>query len=71
MQELQNKNREYYLYIDEAQSITTFVTREVLNALKFNTKIIQATQSIDTFAKQIKAVDNSNRNKGEVRVLFL
>ncbi len=40
----------YYLYIDEAQLISTFAVREVLNALrKFNVNVTIATQSINAF----------------------
>ena len=49
------KQRRYYLYIDEAQIISTFAIREVLNALrKFNVLITLATQTINAFDKQVQ-----------------
>jgi DNA helicase HerA-like ATPase len=48
-------NKKYYLYIDEAQLISTFAVREVLNALrKFNVNVTIATQSINAFDKSIQ-----------------
>ncbi len=45
----------YYLYIDEAQLISTFAIREVLNALrKFNMHVTLVTQSINAFDKQVQ-----------------
>lgn len=47
--------RQYYLYIDEAQLISAFAIREVLNALrKFNVKVTLATQTINAFDKQVQ-----------------
>ncbi len=48
-------SNKYYLYIDEAQLISTFAVREVLNALrKFNVSITLSTQSINAFDKSIQ-----------------
>lgn len=49
------RNKRYYLYIDEAQLISAFAIREVLNALrKFNVLITLATQTINAFDKQVQ-----------------
>lgn len=49
------RKRRYYLYIDEAQLISAFAIREVLNALrKFNVLITLATQTINAFDKQVQ-----------------
>ncbi|MCS7142158.1 MAG: type IV secretory system conjugative DNA transfer family protein, partial [Candidatus Nitrosocaldus sp.] len=54
-EELHSKERQYYLYIDEAQIIASFAIREVLNALrKFNVKVTLATQTINAFDKQVQ-----------------
>ncbi|MEM4323851.1 MAG: hypothetical protein QXK74_07980, partial [Candidatus Nitrosocaldaceae archaeon] len=55
IEELQSKEKEYYLYIDEAQIIASFAIREVLNALrKFNIKVTLATHTINAFDKQVQ-----------------
>ncbi|MEM2920283.1 MAG: ATP-binding protein, partial [Candidatus Nitrosocaldus sp.] len=55
IEELQSKEKEYYLYMDEAQIIASFAIREVLNALrKFNIKVTLATQTINAFDKQVQ-----------------
>ncbi|MEM4323814.1 MAG: ATP-binding protein, partial [Candidatus Nitrosocaldaceae archaeon] len=55
IEELESKDKQYYLYMDEAQIIATFAIREVLNALrKFNIKVTLATQTINAFDKQVQ-----------------
>ncbi|MEM2162330.1 MAG: ATP-binding protein [Candidatus Nitrosocaldus sp.] len=55
IEELQSKDKQYYLYMDEAQIIASFAIREVLNALrKFNIKVTLATQTINAFDKQVQ-----------------
>jgi len=45
----------YYLYIDEAQLISTFAIREVLNALrKFNVSVTIATQTVNVFEQDVQ-----------------
>jgi len=45
----------YYLYIDEAQLISTFAIREVLNALrKFNVNVTIATQTVNVFEQEVQ-----------------
>ncbi len=45
----------YYLYIDEAQLISTFAIREVLNALrKFNVNVTLATQTVNVFEQDVQ-----------------
>ncbi len=48
-------DNKYYLYIDEAQLISKFAIREVLNAFrKFNISITLATQTINAFDKDVQ-----------------